>query len=63
MSLAALAIIAYKDPWRVERTRKLLSDKGFKLPKKYIELPNDDSDTSEDFEEEELETNDEVSTI
>lgn len=64
LSLAALAIIAYKDPWRVERTKEILLDKGFKMPKKYIEPPNDtDSDTTDDFEEEELETNDEVETI
>ena len=63
LSLAAVAIIAYKDPWKVNRTRKILLDKGFKIPKKYIDtLLNTDSDTTEDFEEE-LETNDEVATI
>ena len=60
LSLAALAIIAYKDPWRVDRTREILLDKGFKLPKKYIDSPVDtNSDTTEDFEEEEPEINDE----
>ena len=64
LSLAALAIIAYKDPWKVERTQKILSDKGFKIPKKYIDFPIDtDSDTTDDFDSSELETNDEVETI
>ena len=62
LSLAALAIIAYKDPWRVERTQKILSDKGFKIPQKYIDTPtNADLETLEDSEE--LETNNEVATI
>ena len=67
LSLAALAIIAYKDPWRVERTREILLEKKFKMPKKYdeyVDPPLDtDSDTTEDSEEKELETNDEVATI
>ncbi|MDJ0690650.1 MAG: type I-MYXAN CRISPR-associated Cas8a1/Cmx1 [Xenococcaceae cyanobacterium MO_188.B32] len=67
LSLAALAIIAYKDPWKVERTKEILLNKGLKMPKKYdeyVDLPVDtDSDITEDFEEEELETNDEVAMI
>lgn len=64
LSLAALAIIAYKDPWKVERTQKILLDKGCKMPKKYIEPANDaNSDDTEGFEDAELETNDEVATI
>ena len=67
LSLAALAIIAYKDPWRVERTKTILLDKGFKMPKKYIDSPVDtDANTikdREDFEDEELETNDEVAMV
>jgi CRISPR-associated protein Cas8a1/Csx13 len=63
LSLAALAIIAYQHPWKVERTQKILLDKGFKMPKRPIEPSNDtDFDTTEDFEEE-LETNDEVAMI
>lgn len=64
LSLAALAIIAYKDPWKIERTQKILLNKGFKIPKKYIDTPTDtDLETTEDFEEEELETNNEVEII
>jgi CRISPR-associated protein Cas8a1/Csx13 len=64
LSLAALTIIAYKDPWRVERTKKILLDKGFKIPQKYIDTPTDtDLETTEDFEEEEIETNNEIATI
>ncbi len=62
LSLAALSIIAYKDPWKVERTKKILLDKGFKMPSKHIELNKPESEI-DDFEDEELETNDQVAMI
>lgn len=66
LSLAALAIIAYKDPWKVERTQKILLDKGLKMPqnKEYVNPPLDtdldsDSDNKKDLEDEEADTSDE----
>ena len=64
LSLAALNIFGYKDPWKVDRTRKILLDKGLTMPKKYINYPVDtELDNTDDLEEEELETNDEIETI
>lgn len=71
LSLAALAIIAYKDPWRVDRTKQILIDKGFKMPKKYIEADNEElseEENNENYErvenkdnkDLELEINDEI---
>ena len=71
LSLAALAIIAYKDPWKVERTKKILeklaAEGKISKPKHLIEPPSD-SDSEGDLDEEsdessELETNEEEALI
>lgn len=60
LSLAALAIIAYKDPWKVDRTKKILLDKGFKMPRNIIEPVKEEPEMEEESEDEELEINDEI---
>ncbi len=58
LSLAALAIIAYKSPWKVERTRQILLAKGLEMPHKEEELEEaivkesteiEDSESTEGF--------------
>jgi CRISPR-associated protein Cas8a1/Csx13 len=60
LSLAALAIIAYKDPWKVDRTRKILLDRGFKMPKNIIEPVKEEPEIEEESEDEEPEINNEI---
>jgi CRISPR-associated protein Cas8a1/Csx13 len=62
LSLAAMAIIAYRDPWKVERTCKLLESKGLTLPEELEALPEPDQGDLEDSEEE-LETNTEIPEV
>lgn len=55
LSLAALAILTYKNPWKVERTRNLLIKKGWKPRSKeelkFIEKEQLEEETEEQLEE------------
>ena len=56
LSLFALAILAYKNPWKTERTRQLLEAKGIKVPEKHKDRSDpSDVDSVQNLEPEELE--------
>lgn len=62
LSLAALAVLTYKNPWKVERTRNILLAKGFNLSKFEQEFQSSESvigsEESDNFTGEDLDKDD-----